>query len=78
MRIVLLGFLVLFTVTPVVWAVIAFGWLGVEWLLGWPDSDGYRALGVAIIIAPIVALLSGLVAMGWFVQNRANRESRNP
>jgi hypothetical protein len=68
---VLAGFAVLIGVSVTVWAVIAFGYLGFERLMGWPDT--YTALAVALVYAPIVAIIAGLVAMSWFVQRMAHR-----
>ncbi|BCJ91334.1 hypothetical protein IZ6_20690 [Terrihabitans soli] len=68
------GFAVLIFVTVTVWAVIAFGYLGVERLMGWPDT--YTALAVAFLYAPLIAVTAGLVATGWFVQRLAHKKGR--
>lgn len=69
---VLAGFAILISVTVTVWAVISFGYLGFERLMGWPDT--YTALAVAFVYAPVIAVITGLVSMGVFVQRRAHNK----
>lgn len=71
---VLAGFAVLIASTAIIWAVIAFGWLGIEKLTGWGGE--YTALAVAFVFAPIIAIVNGLVVMSWFVQRTANKKGR--
>lgn len=68
---VLAGFAVLIVTTIIAWAVIAFGYLGFERLMGWPDT--YTALAVAFVYGPVIALVAGLAAMSWFVHRMAHR-----
>jgi hypothetical protein len=70
---VLAGFAILIGATVTVWAAIAFGYLGLERLMGWPGT--YTALAVAFVYAPVIAVITGLVSMSLFVQRQTNRRA---
>ncbi len=67
MRIVL-GLLLFVAVTIVTWLIVVAGYDAMEGGgLDFHDFEGATAMGVAVGIAPLVALIVGFSAMVWFL-----------
>jgi hypothetical protein len=66
MRIVL-GLLLFVAVTIVTWVLVVAGYDAMEGGLDYHDFEGATAMGVAVGIAPLVALIVGFSAMIWFM-----------
>jgi len=69
MRIVL-SLLLFAAVTVVTWLIVVAGYDTISGALAYDDFQGATAMGVALGVAPLIALMAGFAAMIWFLIRR--------
>jgi len=67
---IVLGLLLFAAVTLVTWLIVVAGYDAMAGGLDYHDFEGATAMGVAVGIAPLVALIAGFSAMIWFLIRR--------